>query len=156
MVRALRAFEVKNRQQIQAAHEAALEAEHRTLQATARLNEELRQTARELALLLDLSNLLASPTGLVDQLQGVLETVVQRLQFPDAGLILLRRDQGRTPGETVAVGLTDGAFDDRYLVAVSLAEDGIAGGEGQGQPGALVPKSCCHTCRHNFVLKSSL
>jgi signal transduction histidine kinase len=53
------------------------------------LNEELRLTTHELSLLLDLSNLLAVPMSLPDQLHRVLEKIVQSLKFPELGMILL-------------------------------------------------------------------
>ena len=43
------------------------------------LNEELRVTARELALLLDLSTLLATPMELENQLRNVLEEIITSL-----------------------------------------------------------------------------
>ena len=73
MVRALNAFE--------------LEDELRT----ARLNEELRLTARELSWLLNLSNLLEAPMSLQERLDTVLGQIVDSLSFPDSGIVLLAR-----------------------------------------------------------------
>lgn len=96
MVRALRAFELENQRQMAAANQAklaaqaaALQAERRVSQEMERLNQALRLTAQELSLLLDLSNLLATPLSLQDRLQSVLEKVVHSLSFSEAGIILL-------------------------------------------------------------------
>jgi signal transduction histidine kinase len=96
MVRALNAFELERQRQLESANQArleaqaaALEAERRVSREMERLNEELRLTAQELSLLLSLSNLLATPMSLSDRLRSVLEEIVRRLNFPDAGLILL-------------------------------------------------------------------
>jgi signal transduction histidine kinase len=98
MVRALRAFELEERRRLQEATEAklraqtaALEAERHVSREMEQLNEELRLTAHELSLLLDLSNLLAEPMGLQERLNSALERIVHSLVFPDAGIILLVR-----------------------------------------------------------------
>jgi signal transduction histidine kinase len=96
MIRALNAFELENQRRLSAADQAkiqaqaeSLEAERRTSQERERLNWELRQTTRELALLLDLSNLLATSMKLQDRLEAVMQRLVHSLSFPDAGMILL-------------------------------------------------------------------
>jgi hypothetical protein len=98
MVRALNAFELESQRRLEEANQArlmaqtaALEAERRTSREMERLNQELRLTARELSLLLDLSNLLAVPMSLPDRLHNVLDKIVRSLNFPDAGMILLVR-----------------------------------------------------------------
>jgi signal transduction histidine kinase len=117
MVRALRAFELEDRRRLQEATEAkltaqtaALEAERRISREMEQLNEELRLTAHELSLLLDLSNLLAEPMGLQDRLNSALEKIVHSLVFPDAGIILLVR-----PGT--------GSLQARAFTGFSLADD---------------------------------
>ncbi len=101
MVRALNAFELESQQRLEEANQAKLKAQAAALAAERRisremenLNEELRLTAHELSLLLDLSNWLAAPMGLQDRLHGVLEEIVHSLNFPDVGMILLVR-QGK-------------------------------------------------------------
>jgi signal transduction histidine kinase len=69
-----------------------------------RLNRELRLTTRELALLLDLSNLLAAPFDLEFRLDRVLKTIVDSLDFPDAGLTLLTRHETGALDVVVTVG----------------------------------------------------
>jgi signal transduction histidine kinase len=96
MIRALNAFTVENRNRLEEANRAKLEAQREALRAErltsrerARLNEDLRRTAQELGLLLELSNLLARPMTLQDRLDAVLLRLVHSLHFPSAGMILL-------------------------------------------------------------------
>lgn len=96
MIRALNAFELESQRRLEAANQAklnaqaeALEVERRISREREQLNEELRQTARELGLLLELSNLLASPMTLQQRLVAVLQRLVDSLTFPKAGMILL-------------------------------------------------------------------
>ena len=86
MIRALNAFDIENDRRLEAANQArldaqanALETERRISRERQRLNAELRQTARELALLLELSNLLARPLALQDRLDGVLQRLLHTL-----------------------------------------------------------------------------
>jgi signal transduction histidine kinase len=102
MVRALNAFDLESQRRLAEANQAklmaqdaVLEAERRACQEVEQLNEELRSTTHELALLLELSNLSAAPMSLTDRLQSVLQKIVQSLYFSEAGLILLvKRDTG--------------------------------------------------------------
>ena len=103
MVRALNAFKLERQRQLETANQARLDAQAATLEAERRvsremerLNEELQLTTQELSLLLSLSNLLATPMSLSDRLHSVLEEIVGRLNFPDAGMILLIRRQTGT------------------------------------------------------------
>ncbi len=103
MLRALNAFEFENQRRLEAANQeklkaqsAALAAERRISREMERLNEELRLTTQELSLLLNLSNLLATPLSLQDQLRNVLKTIVDRLNFANAGMILLIGRAGGT------------------------------------------------------------
>lgn len=111
MVRALQAFGVENQRRLDeavqtqlAAQERALAVERRSLQETERLNQELHARARELALLLDLSNLLAAPVELSSRLDQALRQVVQNLAFADAGLVLLGTAMDSTPMVGAATG----------------------------------------------------
>lgn len=101
VIRALNAFELESQRRLEAANRAKLDAQAEALEAERRisrerehLNQELRRTARELGLLLDLSNLLASPLPLRERLTAVLQRLVNSLAFPDAGLILLTSPTG--------------------------------------------------------------
>jgi signal transduction histidine kinase len=102
MLRALNAFELESQRRLETANEArlkaqaaALEAERRVSREMERLNEELQLTMHELALLLSLSNLLATPMSLEDRLRNVLGKIVHSLNFPDAGMaLLIRRKTG--------------------------------------------------------------
>jgi signal transduction histidine kinase len=137
MVRALRAFELENRRRLQAANEgkleaqaAALAAERRVSREMEQLNEELRLTAHELSLLLDLSNLLAEPTSLRHRLHNAMEKIVHSLNFPDAGLILLVRPGTRTLEVRASTGLPSADYpDDKevwYVAAIDLGEQCVA------------------------------
>lgn len=79
-----------NRRQLEA-QQRALDAERRVRQERERLNQELEERAKELALLLDLSNLLAAPADLPGVLARTLQLAVRSLTFSDAGLIMLAR-----------------------------------------------------------------
>jgi signal transduction histidine kinase len=114
MVRALRAFEVESQLRLETAHQArldaqaaALEAERRISQQMERLNEELRLTARELSLLLDLSNLLATPMSLQERLRAVLRRIVESLYFSDAGMVILARAETDNPHVQVTFGFSN-------------------------------------------------
>lgn len=137
IVRALKAFELENQRRLGAANQAKLQAQTAALEAERhishemeRLNEELRLTTRELSLLLDLSNLLATPMSLHDRLELVLQKIVQSLSFPEAGLILLAGRQTKTVQRDVAYGFTSFQAGDRrsdqYLLARSLGEQCVA------------------------------
>ncbi|MEA3336368.1 MAG: GAF domain-containing sensor histidine kinase [Chloroflexota bacterium] len=96
MVRTLNAFEVESQRRLEYANEARVEAQSEALvaaqqtgQERERLNAELRNTARELALMLELSNLLASQMEMQARQQAALQRLVRSLDFPEAGLILL-------------------------------------------------------------------
>lgn len=145
VARALSAFEVESRRRLAeavqaraAAQEAQLEAERHNRQAMEQLNEELRFTARERALLLELANLLVAPLALGDRLRAALEQLVANIRFSDCGLILLReRSQDRTQtaaevgfGEARPGNLPPQATHaDLYSQAVSLGEQSICSSE---------------------------
>jgi signal transduction histidine kinase len=95
MVRALRVFEEEARRHLEEIARSerdtqtqALELERRTAREHEALNQELAARARELALLLDLSNLLGVAMEMPRRLTSVLPRIVQNLPFTDAGLIL--------------------------------------------------------------------
>ncbi len=137
MVRALNAFELESQRRLEAANQAkltvqaaALEAERRASREMERLNKELRLTAHERSLLLDLSNLLAAPMSLQDQLHRALKRVVHNLRFLDAGMILLvRHDTGR-PQVSASIGFLSAGNSNKggaqYKLALSLGERCIA------------------------------
>lgn len=133
MVRALRAFELEDRRRLQKANEAKLKAQTAALDAERRvsremelLNEELRLTAHELSLLLDLSNLLAESMGLQDRLHRALEKIVHSLNFPDAAIILLVRPETGALKVRASIGfsLTDDLENEesQYVAALDLGE----------------------------------
>jgi signal transduction histidine kinase len=90
-----------------AAQERALTIERQSLQETERLNQELHARARELALLLDLSNLLAAPVGLSSRLEQALRQVVQNLGFADAGMVLLGTPADVAPSVAAQTGFAN-------------------------------------------------
>ncbi|MCB0199140.1 MAG: GAF domain-containing sensor histidine kinase [Anaerolineae bacterium] len=113
MIRALNAFDIENERRLDAANQARLDAqanmletERRISRERQRLNAELRQTARELGLLLELSNLLVRPLALQDRLDGVLQRLLHTMAFADAGLILLRAHNSGEIGVQAANGFT--------------------------------------------------
>ncbi len=135
MVRALKAFEVESQRRLDEAHLArldiqaeALESERRISQDMERLNEELWLAARELSLLLDLSNLLATPMGLEDRLQSVLQKIVQSLNFPEVGLIMLIRRETDTLHVIVSSGFANSNQEEsrQYNLARKLGERCVA------------------------------
>ncbi len=135
MVRALRAFELESQQRLEAAHQArlnaqaaALEAERRISQQMEHLNEELRLTTRELSMLLDLSNLLATPMSLQDRLRAVLERIVESMHFPEAGMIILAGEDSDSPQVTASFGfsnLNGRNGPDPYNLARDLGEQSV-------------------------------
>lgn len=136
LVKALRVFDVESQRRLDEANHnrlvaqsQALEAERRSVIEISRLNDELRLTTRELALLLELSNLLVTPQPLPERLTAVLEKVVENLQFTDAGLILLI-DRETTERRAVAhTGFADVThLDDgvsRYSLTLALGRRSI-------------------------------
>lgn len=145
LVKALRVFDVENQRRLAEANHTrlltqtqALEAERRSVAEISRLNDELRLTARELALLLELSNLLVTPQPLPERLTAVLIKIVDSLHFTDAGVILLvNRETGEVPA-VAQTGFADTDHPDdgisRYSLTLNLGQRSIA--ESQ----AL----CCH------------
>lgn len=139
MIRALRAFELESRWRLEkanqaklAAQAAALETERRISREIKRLNEELRLKARELLLLLDLSNSLVMSASLQERLQDVLDKVVRSLTFSNAGIILLARPESEVLNVQVTTGFAakngTGADDTLYSPALRLGEECIANG----------------------------
>lgn len=132
MVRALNAFELESRRRLEQANQARLTAQAKALRAERRisaemerLNEELRLTARELSLLLDLSNLLVAPVSLSDKLHGVLEKIVSSLNFPEGGMILLLNRETGSLQVRAAIGLemeAEGAGETPYESGRQLGE----------------------------------
>lgn len=130
LIRALNAFDIENERRYQAANQArldvqaaALETERRIGRERQQLNAELRQTARELGLLLELSNLLARPLALQDRLDGALQRLLHHLAFADAGLIMLRDRAGGAFDVQAAAGFDhDGQENGRDLARRTTAE----------------------------------
>lgn len=125
MVHALRAFEVENGRRL----EQALLAERRTRHEVERLNSELRLTARELSLLLGLSNVLTAPLTLQERLSSVLVEIVRSLAFPDKGMILLVGREGEVIDERAITGFNADAADPVHALARRLGEQPIATGK---------------------------
>ncbi|MBX3001033.1 MAG: GAF domain-containing sensor histidine kinase [Caldilineaceae bacterium] len=122
MVHALRAFEVENGRRL----EQALLAERRNRREVERLNSELRLTARELSLLLGLSNDLSAPTTLQERLSSVLTEIVRSLAFPDKGMILLTGGERQGIDVRAITGFGDDVSDPRYALARRLGEQSIS------------------------------
>ena len=139
MVRALKAFELENQHRLEAANQAklevqaaALEAERRASRDMERLYGELQLTARELSLLLDLSNLLAGPMSLQDRLHNFLEKIIHSLDFPEAGIILLAKQETEMLRVQVSVGFLGaegtGEQEAQYISICELGEKGVTRG----------------------------
>jgi signal transduction histidine kinase len=122
MVHALNAFEVENQRRL----EQALGAERRNRQEVERLNGELRLTAQELALMLNLSNDLSAALALPQRLNSALRDVVSNLIFPNAGMILLREREGQGVSVRAVTGFGDPVENARYALAQDLGEMAIA------------------------------
>ncbi len=95
MMRAMRVFEEEARRHLEEiAHserevqEQSLEFERRSAREHAILNQALAAKARELALLLDLSNLLGVAMEMPRRLTNALPRIIQNLAFTNAGIIL--------------------------------------------------------------------
>jgi signal transduction histidine kinase len=136
MVHALRAFEVEEQRRL----EGALQAERHHRREVERLNSELRLTARELALLLTLSNDLATPLQLLERLKQALSEIVHSLSFPDAGMILLVGREAKDTEVRATVGFADERDDPRYRLARTLGERCIERGMAicHHQDGAII------------------
>jgi signal transduction histidine kinase len=133
MVRALNAFELERQRQLETANQARLDAQAATLEAERRvsremerLNEDLQLTTQELSLLLNLSNLLATPMSLSDRLHSVLQEIVGRLNFPDAGLILLIRR--RTGALDIRASTGCDIQDPQFVLAQDLGQQCVQKG----------------------------
>lgn len=138
MARALRAFQVETHQRLESAARSQIEAQERALEAERlagrereRLNAELRSRARELSVLLDLSNMLGAPVAGPRQYGAVLQRIVDSLEFADAGMILTVESHGE---EVSVAGLTGYATTDpsvegaRYGPSLALGKRSISMG----------------------------
>lgn len=143
MVRALRAFEVEARRRLEEAtrsrilaQERALEAERSAGREREQLNLQLEARARELSLLLELSNMIGATGDHPEPLTAVLRRIVKNLSFSDAGMIIC--DAG---GGEVDVQAHTG-----YATTNSLAPNARYG------PSLELGKRClgarCAVCRH--------
>ncbi|MBK8047471.1 MAG: hypothetical protein IPK16_10315 [Anaerolineales bacterium] len=124
IIRALQAFDLEGRRRLETANEARLQAqaqtlasERRTSQQMERLNEELRLSTHKLSLLLDLSNLLATPLPLAAQLHAALQRIVESLTFSEAGLISLSAQDSDYTRVMAATG----------FMVVEAAQEAISG-----------------------------
>jgi signal transduction histidine kinase len=144
LLRALRAFDLEERRQLQQANDArlavqaaALDAERRTGRQMEQLNYDLRLAAHKLSLLLDLSNLLDAPLPLAQRLDEALRRIVQSLPFSEAGMILLG-EEGATPArlrpQIAASTGFDAMQEDECSPEQSLAEDLGIRSIAQGRP----------------------
>jgi signal transduction histidine kinase len=111
MMRIMLSFELTNVRRLDAAHRAEMDAQERALALERRAREveerhadELRRQARELALLLELSNQLALPEELSTRLGQALRQVVNNLPFSDAGMILLTVRPAAIPAIAAVTG----------------------------------------------------
>lgn len=115
LLRALNAFELEGQRRLEAANAGKLAAQAEALAAERQisrereaLNTELRRTAQELALLLELSNLLAMPITLDERLQSALQRLVHSVDYADAGMVLLARRPNLNIEPRAVIGLPDG------------------------------------------------
>lgn len=129
MLRALRVFEEEARRRLEDVmrserelQQQALEIERRAGRERELLNQELAAKARELALLLDLSNLLGVAMEMPRRLTSVLPRVIDNLAFTNAGMILCVDRQN----DAVEIEAQTG-FDDACAAAGSPLQDGAAG-----------------------------
>jgi signal transduction histidine kinase len=137
MVRALRVFDVENRRRLDEASRVrftaqadALAAERRNTEAVETLNRELRATTRELALVIEIANLLAMPLTLDERLCRVLTRIVENLRSTDAGLIMLPNPENDVIEVAVHTGFVNidnaAAGGSRFNETRELAERSVA------------------------------
>lgn len=137
LVKALRVFDVESQRRLEEANRTrllvqtqALEAERRSVAEISRLNGELRLTTHELALLLELSNLLVMAQPLAERLTAVLAKVVENLPFTDAGLILLIDRETMECKAAAQTGFSDTSHPhdgvSRYSLTLALGRRSIA------------------------------
>jgi signal transduction histidine kinase len=130
MMRALRASEEESRRRLEEAARSEVEARERLLAAERAagqerdaLNRLLGARARELSLLLDLSNLLSGRQSLPERLESALARVVEDITFCDAALILLDDAINAEPHVAASIGYRSEDVDDpatRYGPSVAL------------------------------------
>ncbi|HEY53082.1 MAG TPA: GAF domain-containing sensor histidine kinase [Caldilineae bacterium] len=140
LLKALGAFEMERQRQLDAANKAQIaaqqaqvETERKNRREVERLNEELRSTTYELALLLDLANILVAPIALDKRLHAVLEELVQNVHVCDHSLILLAGRNERGPEVAAAVGFEQQKNDKLYFDAMELGAHAIAKGRAMCQ-----------------------
>lgn len=137
MVRVLRVFDVEYRRRLDEANRVrftaqteALVAERRNSVAVETLNRELRATTRELALVIEIANLLATPLPLEERLDRVLTRIVENLRSTDAGLIMLPDPERAVIKVAVHTGFVNldkaAAGGSRFSETRELAERSIA------------------------------
>ncbi len=137
LTNALRVFDVESQRRLDEANQRrllaqsqALAAERRSVSEISRLNDELRLSTRELALLLELSNLLVMPQPLTARLTTALEKIVANLHFTDAGLILLVNRETGEATDAVHTGFIDTTYvaagQSRYNLTLQLGQRSIA------------------------------
>ncbi len=131
VMRALNAFEWENQRRLEAAaaaqaaaQEARIEAERRNRLEVEGLNEELRFTAHELALLLDVANLLVAPSSLRQRLALVLQKLVESVPSCSQGMILLIEEKQRVVDMVVDQGFAQGETGD-HAQALALGQRSI-------------------------------
>ncbi|MGL4651774.1 MAG: histidine kinase, partial [Caldilineaceae bacterium] len=138
MMRALRAFEVESRRRLDEAARSEVEARELLLgaeRAAGREREELNRLlsarARELGLLLDLSNLLSEPQALRTSLEAALGRVVDDLAFCDAAMVLLDQGAGDKPQVAASTGFRtqeEAVTTSRFGPSVALGQQAFAMG----------------------------
>lgn len=133
LLKALGAFEAERQRQLEAANQAQIEAKQAQIEAeqqsrheVERLNEELRSMTHEMALLLDLANILVAPMSLDKRLHAVLEEIVQIIHVCDHSLILLAGNDEKESEVAAAVGFEQHENDSLYFDAVQLGTKSIA------------------------------
>lgn len=131
VMRALNAFEWENQRRLQAAAQAQaaaqeerIAAERRNRLEMERLNEELRFTAHELALLLDVANLLVAAAPLRERLHLVLRKLVESTPSCSQGMILLIEEGQRGVDMVVDLGFAPAA--EARDQALALGQQSIA------------------------------
>lgn len=119
MLNVLRAIEVENARRLAtaqstrtAAQEHALAVERRARVQEERLNRELQQQARELALSLDLSNQLLTTEPLAERLDQALRQIVQNFEFAEAGMVILAGKPDTKPRIAAVTGFSTHELDD--------------------------------------------
>lgn len=136
ITRALNVFELESQRRIEAANEekvraqqAQIEAERRNREEMERLNKDLRFTTHELALLLELANLLVAPASVKERLQAALDKLESDVHLCKNSLVLLKEHTAGALDVLAFSGFAAGATSKLFRQAVEIGTKVIEMGQ---------------------------